>query len=357
VLDVERLPLQLGGVGEEQVEHGFCIGLDVARKTTKPFVDGSTIFFLEVLEDDVLAIGDHHEKVPLLAGLAALLVTVDGLHAYAGGIGRDAERGRKRVLAHGPHNRSCECVADELFPTRKRAAIDGEPVARERILEPKQGQPFADVLHDDVGGERGGGHAARQHLVRHRRRDDVGTALGVDGLVANAGDYEPNPASAPVSELVRIVEAMSYDLTFGDQRFEMWVWYLDALLVEHQVLEVSTACAAVVRTPAARLSVARGRIVRLGVVTVRDSECAGECVELTQLLLELDSKLLLVVSALGLRDEQAALEQRHLMPKSLVRRAQLVAFGLEFCDALRGPLALQSRCFAFGIQQCPKLWH
>jgi hypothetical protein len=84
------------------------------------------------------------------------------------------------------------------------------------------------------------------------------------------------------------------------------------------------ACATIRALPFA-LSVARGSLIRLGLVVLGDAESARERVELEQLLLVFQTQLLLVVEALGLGDEEPALEELKLDAKTLVRCTQVVA--------------------------------
>ena len=81
-----------------------------------------------------------------------------------------------------------------------------------------------------------------------------------------------------------------------------------------------------------------------------NAERSGQCVELAQLQLVLEAQLLLVVGALGLRDEQATREQLKLLAQTLVRRAQVVALLLEVRDSLRRLRTLGRNCFALRVQ-------
>ena len=76
----------------------------------------------------------------------------------------------------------------------------------------------ADVLHDDVRRERRRRNRPGQHLGRHRRRDAVGVAFGVDRLVPDARDHDPNLARAPVRKFAGFFEPMALDFPFGSSR-------------------------------------------------------------------------------------------------------------------------------------------
>jgi len=152
-----------------------------------------------------------------------------------------------------------------------------------------------------VGGQRGSRDRARQHLVRHGR-----------------GAAE-----------------------------------LDALLREPEVLEVTTAGATIAGPLATGLTITRGPVVRLGLLSLRHAQRARKRIELAQLRLELDAELLLVVGTLRLRDEQTSLEQLNFLPQALMRCAQLVPVGRKLRDSLYCPLALFPCGLALRLQQRP----
>jgi hypothetical protein len=82
----------------------------------------------------------------------------------------------------------------------------------------------------------------------------------------------------------------------------------DSLFFERQRTQVATACASIVRALALWLAIARGCLVRLALV-VGDAERACKRVELAHLLRVLQLELLCVMCALGLGNEQPALER------------------------------------------------
>ena len=81
MLEVRRLFLELAGICKDQIEHTLRIGLHIAAIATEERLDRFAVFFLEIFEQDVVAVGEHREEVPLLARLASLLVACNGLNA------------------------------------------------------------------------------------------------------------------------------------------------------------------------------------------------------------------------------------------------------------------------------------
>jgi hypothetical protein len=83
VLEVRRLLFELGGVSENEVEHALGIGLHVTAKAAEVGVDCFAVFLVEILEQDVVAVGERREEVPLLARLPPLRMAGNGLDASA----------------------------------------------------------------------------------------------------------------------------------------------------------------------------------------------------------------------------------------------------------------------------------
>jgi hypothetical protein len=68
VLQIVLRGPQLGLIGEEQIENALGVGLNVTAEASEPGVDAVAGFVLEVVEEDVVSVGDLDEEVPFLAG-------------------------------------------------------------------------------------------------------------------------------------------------------------------------------------------------------------------------------------------------------------------------------------------------
>jgi hypothetical protein len=342
MLEIRRLFLEFAGIGKDQIEHALRVGLHVAAIAPEEPMDCFAVFLFEIFEQDVVAVGKHRQEVPFFAGLAPLLVACNGLDAHARRVRRDAER-PKRVQVHRLDDRHREPVADELLPSREGASIDWDPLAVKRVFKSEQRHPLADVLHDDVRRERRRRDRAWQHLRRHRCRDDVRIAFRVDRLVPNARGHDPHLARAPVRKFARLFEPMALDFPFGDEFFEVRVGDLDAHFFDRKLAEIPPPRPSIVRALAATLAV----FCRCVVIRLRrflgNPKRLGHRIQLAHLRGELEFELSCVVDALGLRDEEPALEELELLSQPLVRRAQIVPLFLELSDPLRG-------CRALGVQ-------
>ncbi|MCU0658247.1 MAG: hypothetical protein MUF64_24190 [Polyangiaceae bacterium] len=104
----------------------MSVGLDIARIPLEHLADGGAGVLGLVLEEDVVAVGQHHEEVP---SPTRLMFALDGLglHRYAGGVGRQAEGRCLGVGGHRLDNRSQRrpCV---LSVTAHRATIERGPL-------------------------------------------------------------------------------------------------------------------------------------------------------------------------------------------------------------------------------------
>jgi hypothetical protein len=71
---------------------------------------------VDLEEPDVIAVGDLHDEVTALAGLALPLVRADRLHKDVRAVGPNAERGRQRLVAHPRDDGRVRRAADVLDP-------------------------------------------------------------------------------------------------------------------------------------------------------------------------------------------------------------------------------------------------
>src|SRR5512133_2896998 len=92
-----------GFAAEQSIVYGAGVGLDVAGKSTKHLAHRSARVFRLVLEQDVLLVRQHYEKVALAAGLPAPVRQRLWSDRDARRISRQTERGPPRVVNHRQH--------------------------------------------------------------------------------------------------------------------------------------------------------------------------------------------------------------------------------------------------------------
>jgi hypothetical protein len=245
----------------------------------------------------VIGVGDLDEEVRAPARLALSVGTGRRLHQDSGGVGRDAEGGCERLLAHGLDNGGAQDGARLLEPTTQGAAVDGDAEPLEPILLPVERQPVAELVARNVRDERGCRVRAHQELGRHRRRHDRGRGRRLR-----------------VALLESDTCGLALEHRIGD---------LEPLLADRRLAQITTALALALALAASghRAGRARGTILVAG-------HPAGQRIEGGQLPRELELELSRV-DALGLRHHQAAARKLNLELEKLIGRAQPVALRLH----------------------------
>jgi hypothetical protein len=108
--------------------------LYVATEPSKPAVHRRARLSLEIVEQDMITIGDLDQEVSLFAWLSRAVIGYR-LSANAGCIGSDAERGIQGVLSHRGNYRLSQPIADGLLPARQGTAIDSDTVASAGVFD------------------------------------------------------------------------------------------------------------------------------------------------------------------------------------------------------------------------------
>src|SRR5262249_52565317 len=124
----------LASAPEQEIVDALGVGLHVAREPTEHLADGGASLVRRVLEEHVIGVSDLDEVMGASTRPTLLVATADRLHEHAGGVGRDAERGRARLVAHRLDDGRAERQSDLLEPATHRAAIDRSAHAREAIF-------------------------------------------------------------------------------------------------------------------------------------------------------------------------------------------------------------------------------
>jgi hypothetical protein len=277
----------------------------------------------------VVAIGDLHEVVSALTCAALLVGGRKRLDEDTGGVGRDAERVRERVVAHRRDHGGASGHAELFEPAAHRAAIDACAEAREPIFLAVQQQSVAQLVGRDVREQRRCGERARDQLARDLGgRNRRGVTLS--DLVLDARDDQADVAGPPPHQLVAVLGA---DALGG--ALERRIGQLDALLGHVELREAASPLGpGLGRLLAARI----WRAPDVGICGAIGRE-AGEPVELAQLGGELELELRRV-DALGFGHDQAPPHQLDLELQVMEAFAQTVALGCQ----LFGTRALLCEC-------------
>jgi hypothetical protein len=194
---------------EQEVVGALGVDLDVAAEAAKQLADRRRGLARQVLEEDVVRVGDLDEEVRVPAAAAGLVATGEGLDQHAGRVGRDAEGGGERVGVHRRDDGGPDGRAEVLGPAAHRAAIERRADPREPVFLPVERQAVAELLGQHVREQRRRGQPARDQRGRRWRRHEhrrlVAAGAGVAVLRARDDQPdEPGPAPRQLAALVPV---------------------------------------------------------------------------------------------------------------------------------------------------------
>jgi hypothetical protein len=150
----------------ELVEHRRGIREHVPLEPLEQALDGFARVLARGPEDDVVAVGEQHEHVPVD-------VLTGGPHGRARGVGGDAERVRSGVIEHRVGD-AIEHRVGGLEPIALRRARDDEALARGDLLLAVQRKEVVVLGHDVPPDGAGVRHEVWPHAERQRRDEDLG---------------------------------------------------------------------------------------------------------------------------------------------------------------------------------------
>ena len=252
------------------------VGLDVAAEPAEHLAHGGAGVLGLVLEEDVVPVGEDHEKVALAAGLTLPTGEPLGLNAHAGGVGRQAE-GLFPGLFGARIDDAPEGGPDVLGVTAHRAVVELDAVGREHPRLAVEGQAPAVLAHKERRDHRGSQKPSLDQLLglgdRHQIEDRL-IALGVFAgdrlldLVGRPRDDQTDRTRATIAQPETLFEADALGLALEGR-----VEDLDALLGHLLGAEVATTGRLGPRLGGGRRRIRGGR---LGI----GRELRGERVEL-----------------------------------------------------------------------------
>src|SRR5215208_7089960 len=124
----------LGWRREQQVVDALGVGLDVAGEAAEQLADRRRGLAWQVLEEDVIGVGDLDQEVSASAAAARLVAALDRLDQNPGGVGGDTEGRAHRLVAHRLDHARAEGGADLLGPATHGAAVEAQTEPDEAVL-------------------------------------------------------------------------------------------------------------------------------------------------------------------------------------------------------------------------------
>ena len=357
-LERRRAPLgglvvgALGGDAlEERIVDDVGVGLHVAGEALEHVPDREARVLRLEVEEDVVFVRQSHEEVPLATGLTLAVLERRRLDGHARRVGRQAERRRDRLLARRLDDAAERCP-DVLGVAPHRRAIEREPLGGAVLFVPVE-RHSEHVLHgQEPRDHRRREHAARRDLprkrcghrpellrVRHVRGPPIGS---VGRVVDDARDDESTVAATLVRDARAFVGADAVRLAL-----ELGIGELDANDRKQACLEIASTRRRISGPlpPLLLIYLVGRRRVGGSRIAARRVEDLLDRLRLREEPVEGELRVGDIVKALGLRDNEAPLEQMQLLEQLVISHPKVCEgpFRARQLAAQRGVVATQKR--------------